>query len=74
MFGTNGFSIYFTFIVIVSFGLLGMVVGTVVSIDQLVTDLSGSNSTQCVPANLTDMSDHMWFSSIGTPTPNIIEL
>ena len=40
-------------VVIVLFGVIGMIVGTYVSIDQLVTDLSGNGTDTCKPANLT---------------------
>jgi hypothetical protein len=44
------------------FGALGAVVGTYVSIVQLVDDLSNpGNTTQCIPANLTDSM--LWFPS-----------
>ena len=47
---------------IIIFGVVGMVVGTYVSVDQLVIDLSpSSNQTSCIPANLTDQA--LWFSS-----------
>jgi len=49
-------------VAIIIFGVVGMVVGTYVSVDQLVIDLSpSSNQTSCIPANLTDQA--LWFSS-----------
>lgn len=56
------------------FGALGMVVGTYVSIVQLVTDLSpNANATTCIPANLTDQK--LWFpSSHHYPLTDLYEL
>ena len=46
--------------VIVTFGIMGMIVGTYVSIDQLVTDLSGGGNDTCVPANSTGLHS-IWY-------------
>ena len=48
------------FSVIVTFGIMGMAVGTYVSIDQLVTDLSGGGNDTCVPANSTGFHS-VWY-------------
>ena len=48
------------FSVIVTFGIMGMIVGTYVSIDQLVTDLSGGGNDTCVPANSTGFHS-VWY-------------
>ena len=42
---------------IVSFGVFGMVIGTIVSLDTLINDISGNgSSTTCVAANETSFS------------------
>lgn len=46
--------------VIVLFGVVGMVVGTYVSIDQLVIDLSGKGNDTCIPANATGLHS-IWY-------------
>jgi len=46
--------------VIVTFGIMGMIVGTYVSIDQLVTDLSGGGNDTCIPANSTGFHS-IWY-------------